>query len=94
MATRRGGPPKDMKLVGSGGELSSNGTIAAEGGANGRRGCASSGWGGRVSVSPSSSATWDPLSRRRRMLVARRSQAPNQAQEVIDRGGVRIGAVR
>lgn len=53
MATRRGGPPKDMKLVGSGGGLSSNGTIAAEGGANGRRGCASSGWGGRVSVSPS-----------------------------------------
>ena len=33
------------------------------------------------------------LSRHRRKLVARRSQVRNQAQKVIDRGGVRIGAV-
>lgn len=33
------------------------------------------------------------LSRHRRTLVARRSQVRNQAQKVIDRGGVRIGAV-
>ena len=33
------------------------------------------------------------LSRHRRTLVARRSQVRNQAQKVIDRAGVRIGAV-
>ena len=33
------------------------------------------------------------LSRHRRKLIARRSQVRNQAQKVIDRGGVRIGAV-
>lgn len=33
------------------------------------------------------------LSRHRRKLVARRSQVRNQAQKVIDRGGVRVGAV-
>ena len=33
------------------------------------------------------------MSRHRRKLVARRSQVRNQAQKVIDRGGVRIGAV-
>ena len=33
------------------------------------------------------------LSRHRRKLVARRAQVRNQAQKVVDRGGVRIGAV-
>ena len=33
------------------------------------------------------------LNRHRRKLVARRSQVRNQAQKVIDRGGVRVGAV-
>ena len=33
------------------------------------------------------------LSRHRRKLIARRSQVRNQAQKVIDRGGVRIGVV-
>ena len=33
------------------------------------------------------------LSRHRRKLVARRSQVRNQAQKVIDRAGVRVGAV-
>ena len=37
--------------------------------------------------------TTTPLSRHRRKLVARRSQVRNQTQKVIDRGGVRIGAV-
>ena len=57
------------------------------------RGCASSD-SGRPSFVPSQQfRDLRSLSRHRRKLVARRSQVRNQAQKVIDRGGVRIGAV-
>ncbi len=44
-------------------------------------------------VPPQSFRDLRTLSRHRRTLVARRSQVRNQVQKVIDRAGVRIGAV-